>query len=130
MMVQEGAPSMRLTPAQPGAVWVARLRPYEDLVASLHAFCIDNGLRRIHVLGCVGSLMHGTVLRPDGTTIRIEGPGVEILSAAGWLDAENPEQSFLALTLGDRAGGVQAGQAAQSGNPVCVTAELMLQEWQ
>jgi predicted DNA-binding protein with PD1-like motif len=119
----------RLQPAHGGGAWVLRLKPYEDLVTALCNFCADQGVRRVAVLGCVGSLMHATLLGPERRVRRVEGPGIEIVTAAGWVDREHPGLGTLTLTVADREGSVSAGRAAAGGNPVCVTVELMVQEW-
>jgi predicted DNA-binding protein with PD1-like motif len=122
----EGA---RLQATESGGVWAVRLKPYEDLTTSLCAFGAEMGLRRISVLGCVGSLMHATLQGANGEVRYTEGPGVEIVTASGWLDVEQPATSALTLTVADRQGALHAGRPAPGGNPVCVTVELIIQEW-
>jgi predicted DNA-binding protein with PD1-like motif len=119
----------RLAVTEPGGVWTVRLKPFEDVTNSLCAFGIENGLRRIAVLGCVGSLMHATLRGASGQVRYTEGPGVEIVAASGWLDVEQPASSALTLTVADRQGALHAGRPAPGGNPVCVTVELIVQEW-
>lgn len=118
-----------LTPSSSGAVWVVRLKPYEDVVTSLRAFAAEKGVDRLAVLGCVGSLMHATLLGTQRHVRQVQGPGVEIVAAAGWVDVQRIEESTLTLTVADRQGTLFGGRAAAAGNPVCVTAELVVQDW-
>lgn len=119
----------QIAPDNAGGTWVVRLKPYEDLVTSLMAFCAENNIRRLNVVGCVGSLMQATVVGADSQLMHVGGPGVEIVTLSGWLDRERPAQGALQLTVADRQGAVYTGNAAPGGNPVCVTAELVVQEW-
>jgi uncharacterized protein len=129
MVTQAPIQSTRLQATESGGVWAIRLKPYEDVTTSLCAFGAEQGVRRLAVIGCVGSLMHATLQGANGEVRHVEGPGVEIVAASGWLDVELPASSALTLTVADRQGALNAGRPAPGGNPVCVTVEMIVQEW-
>ncbi len=119
----------QLEHAHVGHAWVIRLKPDEDLVDGLVAVCHAQRIRRASIVGGLGSLMHGCLAQGEHARVHIAGPGVEILAITGWIDAMQPKTSTLHLTLGDRHGKVTMGRAVKGCNPVCVTAEIILQEW-
>lgn len=121
--------SQELTSAANGSAWILRLRPHTDIVTSIAEFGSQHGLRRVAVLGCVGSLMKATLLSIDRSSKTIEGPGLEVVSISGWVDVARPDVSPLTLTVADREGAVSAGRPLAGGAPVCVTAEVIVQDW-
>ena len=121
--------SVTIQAAATGSTWMVRLKPYEDLVDGLVALCHAQKIHRATVVAGLGSLMYGNVVQGDIACAQIEGPGVEILAVSGWIDIMHPQDSVLQLTLGDRNGKVTVGRAVKGRNPVCVTVELVLQEW-
>jgi uncharacterized protein len=126
---QFAQPTPPLEHAPMGDAWVIRLKPDEDLVDGLVAVCHAQHIQRASIVGGLGSLMHGCLAQGQLAKVHIDGPGVEILAITGWIDAMQPKASTLHLTLGDRHGNVTMGLAVKGCNPVCVTAEIILQEW-
>jgi uncharacterized protein len=124
---QPKAPALEHAPM--GDAWVIRLKPHEDLVDGLVAVCHAQHIHRASIVGGLGSLMHGCVSQGALDKVHIDGPGVEILAITGWIDAMQPKASTLHVTLGDRHGQVTMGRAVKGHNPVCITAEIILQEW-
>jgi predicted DNA-binding protein with PD1-like motif len=117
-----------------GRTLVARIRPNEDLVESICNLCREHHFAQAVVRGGIGSLVNGEVLYgPDGERRRpIYGPAVEILSMSGEVRSNGQSGDYSASVhgvLGDPNGHVFAGRFTPGGNRVCVTVELVLQEW-
>ncbi|MGF1628730.1 MAG: PPC domain-containing DNA-binding protein [Kiloniellaceae bacterium] len=113
-----------------GRIAVVRLRPNEDLVTAVEAACRDHGLRHAIVRSAVGSLVDA-VLEAGDLTQEVAGPGIEILTLAGEVrsDAADLPQADLRGTIADGKARVFGGRFRRGGNPICITLELVLQEW-
>lgn len=113
-----------------GRIAVIRLRPNEDLVGGVEAACREHGLRHAVVRSAVGSLVDA-VLEAGGQTVAVSGPGIEILTLGGEVrsDAEGAPLAELRGTIADSDAQVYGGRFRRDENPICITLELVLQEW-
>lgn len=113
-----------------GRIAVVRLRPNEDLVSGVEAACRDHGLQHALVRSAVGSLVDA-VLEAGDRTIQVPGPGIEILTLTGEVrsDAGGLPQADLRGTIADGKAQVHGGRFRRGANPICITLELVLQEW-
>ncbi|MGD1876955.1 MAG: PPC domain-containing DNA-binding protein [Kiloniellaceae bacterium] len=113
-----------------GRIAVIRLRPNEDLVTAVEAACREHGLAHALVRSAVGSLVDA-VLEAGDRTIQVPGPGIEILTLAGEVrpDAAGRPQADLRGTIADGKAQVYGGRFRPGANPICITLELVLQEW-
>lgn len=113
-----------------GRIAVVRIRPNEDLVTAVEAACREHGLAHAIVRSAVGSLVDA-VLETGGRTLEIAGPGIEILTLAGEVRSQRTgePQADLRGTIADGRARVFGGRFTRGANPVCITIELVLQEW-
>lgn len=113
-----------------GRIAVVRLRPNEDLVTAVEAACREHGLVHAVVRSAVGSLVDA-VLEFGDKVIEVPGPGIEILTLAGELrpDASGRPEANLRGTIADGQAKVYGGRFQRAANPICITLELVLQEW-
>ena len=114
-----------------GRAWVLCFKPDEDLVGGLLEFAVEQGAARLKMIGAVGSLMHATLVCANGRTVRVDGPGVEIIGLSGQIDTRQPEgaqAAGLRMVVADTQGQVHSGCPALGGNPICVTVELFVQD--
>lgn len=113
-----------------GRIAVVRLRPNEDLVSAVEAACDEHGLRHAVVRSAVGSLVDA-VLEAGEKVIAVPGPGIEILTLAGEVrpDAAGLPRADLRGTIADGKAQVYGGRFRAGENPICITLELVLQEW-
>ncbi len=117
-----------------GRVAAIRLRPNEDLVEGVEVVCAEHGVAHAVVRSGVGSLVDAELGygRGEGAGgVRVEGPGVEILTLAGEVrpDGDGRPRAELRGTISDPDGRVYGGAFVRGGNPICITLELVLQEW-
>lgn len=117
-----------------GRVAVIRLRPNQDMVEALEAACAEHGLVHAVVRSAVGSLNEAALGHGHGAAaglVTVEGPGVEILTMAGEVrpGPDGRPRADLAGTVGDPDARVYGGRFVRGGNPICITLELVLQEW-
>lgn len=113
-----------------GRIAVIRLRPNEDLVTSLETACREHGLSHAVVRSAVGSLVDAT-LEAGARVIQVPGPGIEILTLAGEVrpDAAGRPSADLHGTIADGKAQVYGGRFRRGANAICITLELVLQEW-
>ncbi|WP_193370151.1 PCC domain-containing protein [Pelagibius marinus] len=113
-----------------GRIAVVRLRPNEDLVGAVEAACGEHGLSHAVVRSAVGSLVDA-VLEAGDRVIQVPGPGIEILTLAGEVrpDAGGRPRAELRGTIADGKAQVYGGRFRRGANPICITLELVLQEW-
>lgn len=113
-----------------GRLAVVRIRPNEDLVTAVEAACREHGLTHAVVRSAVGSLVDA-VLEAGEKVIQVPGPGIEILTLAGEVrpDASGAPQAELRGTIADGKAQVYGGCFRRGANPICITLELVLQEW-
>ncbi len=86
------------------------------------------------VRSAVGSLVDAALGYGEGETAGIttvEGPGIEILSLTGEVraDDEGRPNAYLQGTISDSDAKVYGGFFLKGANPICITLELVLQEW-
>lgn len=113
-----------------GRIAVLRLRPNEDLVTAVETACREHGLAHAVVRSAVGSLVDA-VLEAGDRSLEIAGPGIEILTLAGEVrpDAAGHPRADLRGTIADGKARVYGGRFRRGANPICITLELVLQEW-
>ena len=113
-----------------GRIAVVRIRPNEDLVTAVEAACHEHGLAHAIVRSAVGSLVDA-VLEAGDRTLEVAGPGIEILTLAGEVrsDRAGAPEADLRGTIADSRAQVYGGRFKRGANPICITLELVLQEW-
>lgn len=113
-----------------GRIAVVRIRPNEDLVTAVEAACREHGLTHAIVRSAVGSLVDA-VLEAGDHVLEVPGPGIEILTLAGEVrsDAAGAPRADLRGTVADGKAQVYGGRFRRGANPICITLELVLQEW-
>jgi len=115
-----------------GRIAVIRLKPNQDLVGGVEAACRDNGMSHAVVRSAVGSLVDSVLAYgKDGTQREFKGPGIEILTLAGEVrpDSKGLPQADLRGTISEPSAKVHGGGFVRGENPICITLELVLQEW-
>jgi predicted DNA-binding protein with PD1-like motif len=117
-----------------GRLIVARIKPNEDLIASLEGLCAAHAIGHAVVRGAVGSLTEARLARGYGASeqiMAVVGPGIEILSVYGEVlgASENGPRTALSGVVADPAGQLYAGRFCRGGNLAFVTIEVSLQEW-
>ena len=120
----------RLESGRLGRLCTLRLRPNEDLVEAIEAFCREAKLQRAVLRSAVGSL-NDAVLEIAGRQQEVKGPGLEIFIASGEVaaDPSGRPRARLSGAVCDSEGRVTGGRFVSGRNFVCITAELLLQEW-
>lgn len=113
---------------------VIRLRPNEDLVEGLEQACAENGIHHAVVRSAVGSLVDAVLAFGTGNsdqTVSAEGPGVEILTLSGEISPgdEGRPKANLRGTISTPDARVLGGRFLPGRNSICITLELVLQEW-
>jgi len=113
-----------------GRIAVVRIRPNEDLVTAVEAVCREHRLAHAIVRSAVGSLVDA-VLEVGDRTLEVAGPGIEILTLAGEVrsDKLGVPEADLRGTIADGKAQVYGGRFRRGANPICITLELVLQEW-
>ncbi len=113
---------------------VIRLRPNEDLVEGVEQACFENGIRAAVVRSAVGSLVDAVLQNgagEDAPTFVEQGPGVEILTLSGEVmpgEGGRPKAD-LRGTISTPDARVLGGRFLPGRNSICITLELVLQEW-
>lgn len=133
MTAEQGAASV-FESGRFGRMALIRLRPNLDLVEGVEQACIEHGISNAVVRGAVGSLVdaalgfgHGA----DAGLVSVQGPGIEILTLIGEIRPghEGRPHALLSGTISDSDAEVYGGVFVRGGNPICITLELVLQEW-
>jgi len=109
-----------------GRVAVVRLKPNEDLVSGVEAAARAQAFRHAVVRTAVGSLVDAALGYGDSGRRTVEGPGIEILTLAGEV---RDGVADLRGTISDKHANVFGGKFVKGENPICITLELVLQEW-
>ena len=117
-----------------GRLAVVRLKPDQDLVEGIEAAAMEAGIAYGVVRAAVGSLVDaalGSGEAEDASIVTVEGPGIEILTLAGELrpDENGQARALLQGTISDADAKVYGGTFLRGANPICITLELVLQEW-
>ncbi len=104
--------------------YALRLAPNEDLCTALETFCQAHEIQQATILGGVGSTV-GAVFQ-DG---RVVEPFVtELLIRSGRIvrGEDGQPSAEIDIAIVDYKGGLTEGRLAKGGNPILVTAELVL----
>ena len=96
--------------------------------------CAEAGLGCAMVRSAVGSLVDGVLGYGAGDSqglVNVEGPGIEILTLGGEVrpDETGRPRAHLAGTISDADAQVYGGTFLRGQNTICITLELVLQEW-
>lgn len=118
--------SATLQPGRLGRIAVIRLKPNQDLIEGVEAAAAAEGIRDAVVRTAVGSLVDAALGYGAGKRLEVAGPGVEILTLSGDLRGGRAD---LRGTISDSGARVYGGRFLPGGNPICITLELVLQEW-
>jgi predicted DNA-binding protein with PD1-like motif len=109
-----------------------RLAPNEDITEAIEAVCRQHHVTHAMVRAAVGSLA-GAVLEVAAgqPPIAADGIALEMLSLVGEIRPTNDGvvQAQLSGLVGDTDGRVWGGRFVPGANRVCVTMEIVLQEW-
>lgn len=119
------ASDIELQAGRLGRVAVVRLRPNLDMVSAVEDAAKQAGFSHAVVRSAVGSLIDAC-LEAGGRQSTHEGPGVEILSLTGEV---GPDGATLRGTISTPAQTVHGGKFVRGENAICITLELVLQEW-
>jgi uncharacterized protein len=109
-----------------GRVALVRLKPNEDLVGGVEAAALAQGFRHAVVRTAVGSLVDASLSYGEKARRAVEGPGIEILTLMGEV---RDGRADLRGTISDKDANVFGGRFVKGENPICITLELVLQEW-
>lgn len=104
--------------------YALRVAPNEDLSTALEAFCQSHQIQHATIFGGVGSSV-GAIFQ-DG---RVVEPFVtELLIRSGHIvrDDQGQPRAEIDISIVDYKGGLTEGRLAKGGNPILVTAELVL----
>jgi predicted DNA-binding protein with PD1-like motif len=104
--------------------YALRVAPNEDLSTVLETFCQTHQIQHATILGGVGSTV-GAIFQ-DG---RVVEPFVtELLIRSGQIirDDQGQPRAEIDISIVDYKGGLTEGRLAKGGNPILVTAELVL----
>ncbi|WP_342636817.1 PCC domain-containing protein [Enterovirga rhinocerotis] len=114
-----------------GRIAYTHVRPNEDLVQAVQKVALMHGFRAAFVRGTLGSLTDACLAAPDGALREIRGPAIEVLAIAGEVrsDADGVPRAHLSGAVADTEGRVFGGRFVSGRNPVCMTFELVLEEW-
>ncbi len=103
-------------------VSAVRLKPGDDLRASLLARCTEQGVEAACVLTCVGSLERAVVRFADASAGTVLTGKLEILTLSGTLSRHG---AHLHICVADKNGRVRGGHLLD-GSTVYTTAETVL----
>ena len=117
-----------------GRLAIVRLKPNQDLIEGIETAAAEAGIVYGVVRAAVGSLVDAALGYGEGdgaSIVTVEGPGIEILTLAGELrpDEEGQPRALLQGTVSDSDAKVYGGTFLRGANPICITLELVLQEW-
>lgn len=114
-----------------GRIVYARVRPNEDLVQGIEKICLLEGIRRCFIRGSLGSLNDACVSLSDETVQVLRGPAVEVVGLSGEVrsDADGNPVASVTGVLAEPSGRICGGRFLRGQNPVCVTFEIVLEEW-
>ncbi|HLU02061.1 MAG TPA: PPC domain-containing DNA-binding protein [Advenella sp.] len=124
-----------IRPCQVGRVVNARFFCNDDLVTGMEDICREHQIVQGVIKGGLGSLFKSSleIMTDEGVPrcINVEGFAVEILSMNGHVRRNNEGEIEVELygIVANNAGEVFAGRFVKGGSPVCITIEVMLQEW-
>ena len=108
-------------------MYALRLRPGEELLSTLKAFCVDRGLASAYVATCVGSLQKATIRlanadRHSPNEIRSYEQRFEITSLVGTISRDGG--AHVHIGLADAAGACVGGHLISG--EIFTTAEIVV----
>ena len=108
-----------------------RVAPNEDIAEVIEKACAAHGITHAAVRSGLGSLIDACLETGGESVVEIQGPAVELLTLLGEVrpDAQGQPRARLSGTVGDTSGGVFGGRFVSGRNRICVTAEVVFQEW-
>jgi predicted DNA-binding protein with PD1-like motif len=114
-----------------GRIANARIAPNEDLVLSVQTLAKELGFVHAYVRSALGSLVDAALARSGGEIQKIPGPAIEIVCLSGEVcpDEQGQPRCVLSGVVSDLQGQLHGGLFLVGLNPVCMTIELMLEEW-
>jgi uncharacterized protein len=114
-----------------GRIIYTRIAPNEDLVQTIEKLCRDLKMQAAVVRGSLGSLAQASLERSSGKTFEVTGNAIELLTISGEvrIDCDGIPCANLHGTIADTEGRVFGGRFVRGRNPVCITVELVLEEW-
>lgn len=118
-----------------GRVVNARFFCNDDLITGMEDICCEHEIAQGVIKGGLGSLFKSSleIMTDEGVprTVNVEGFAVEILSMNGHVRRDRLGKTEVELygIVANNAGEVFAGRFIKGGSPVCITIEVMVQEW-
>ncbi len=117
-----------------GRLAVIRLKPNQDLIEGVESAISEIAMGHAVVRSAVGSLVDAALGYGTGeaaAVTSIEGPGIEILTLAGEIrpGPDGAPAADLRGTVSDPDANVYGGRFVRGANPICITLELVVQEW-
>lgn len=109
-----------------------RVGPNEDITEAIEQACREHGLTYAMVRGGIGSLsVAAFVAAPGQPLVEVTGIAIELLTLVGEVRPgdDGSARATLCGSVGDPEGRVFGGRFVRGANPVCVTMEIVLQEW-
>ncbi|MEP2942314.1 MAG: PPC domain-containing DNA-binding protein [Hyphomicrobiales bacterium] len=106
-------------------VFFARLRADEDLVTGIEALCREAGFGHAVIRGSLGSVNYAT-FKVGERIIHVPHMGLEITALYGEI---REGKANLTGSVVNGAGEVFSGHFVSGKNPICVTAEITVEEW-
>lgn len=130
MSAKTGRPEPGVEAGRLGRLCSVRLRPNQDLMEGIEVLCREEGLSRAVVRAAVGSL-NDAVFEAGGRELEVSGPGLEIILLTGEVtaDAQGAPRARFFGAVCDAEGQVTGGRFLPGRNIICITLELLLQEW-
>jgi predicted DNA-binding protein with PD1-like motif len=109
-----------------------RVAPNEDLTEAIEKVCAAQGISRAMIRCGIGSMIDGCLEVGRGRDrIEIPGPAVEVLTLLGEVrpGEDGAPRACLSGTVADPMGRVSGGRFVRGRNRICITAEIVFQEW-
>lgn len=120
---------------QPGRIVNARFFCNDDLVTGMEDICREHQTEQGIIKGGLGSLFKSSleIMTDEGVprSVKVEGFAVEILSMNGHIRSNREGSTEVELfgMVANNSGDVFAGRFIKGESPVCITIEVMIQEW-
>ena len=114
-----------------GKIVYARISPNEDLVVSIEKICLSEKMSNAFIRGGVGSLVDACIYAHGNRQVTLKGPAIEIINLVGEvrLGVGGALNAFVSGVVADNEGNVYGGRFVPGMNPICITAEVTLEEW-
>lgn len=127
----DGAAAIAVETGRTGRIAMIRLRPNEDLVQGVEKACLSLGIRNAYLRGSLGSVNHACLETALGTVATDPSVGQEVVTLSGSVlsDGTGAIAADLHGAVVDTSGRMTAGRFVPGRNPVCITAEIAIEEW-